>query len=244
MSSSPVQPQKAKPTAGPLVLLEHHQVNEAASLAAAAFISSPSYSYIYEGLTPAKKLEALTYLFEVNIRIRVETCGGAWCAFEEDQEASSSKPSQMLCFFMLQSPGTEDIGSWTMIKNGILLFPFRFGYRAFQRLLEVKDYHEKIEAQAVVTHGSGGATKGFAQLERMVVHPKAQGCGIGGRSLKAALNKASEAGDSVLLETQLEINVSFYEKLGFEVIGKDEQYFKIDGSKGVTNWTMVKRSDA
>jgi ribosomal protein S18 acetylase RimI-like enzyme len=215
---------------GPVVRLQLHMVDEAASLAAAAFVHAASYSYIYEGLTEDQRLEALTWLFRTNIRLRVvqKEKHGAWCAFD-------TTGKRMLCFFMLQPPGLGDIGTLTMVRNGILLFPFRFGFRAFRRLLEVKDFHENVEKKAQIDFQTE-----LGQLERMVVHPDAQCGGIGSRCLDEAL---AASGFSVLLETQSPLNVKFYTRLGFEVLGeRDESYFKTASSSGETSWTMVKRA--
>ena len=132
----------------------------------------------------------------------------------------------------MSSQGLE-ISTLTMIRNGILLFPYRYGWRAFARLLEVKDYHERVEG------GVGG--EGAHHLERMAVRPGAQGGGIGSRCLGAALAEAAEKGCAVILSTQEARNVKFYGRLGFEEVARDEGYFKTAGSTGETNWTMLKR---
>ena len=64
-------------------------------------------------------------------------------------------------------------------------------------------------------HLDGG---GCFTLERMVVLPEHQGRGLGSRCLGVALETASSAGLPTLLSTQLEVNVRFYGKLGFEVV--------------------------
>jgi hypothetical protein len=38
-----------------------------------------------------------------------------------------------------------EVSTLTMIRKGILLLLYRFGWRAFARLLEVKAYHERVQ---------------------------------------------------------------------------------------------------
>ena len=215
-------------TAGPLQRLAPGQAEAAAALAAAAFVDTPCYTYIYEGLDAPQRLAALTWLFGTNIRLRG---AGARCAFSEDDP-------EMLCFFMLQPPDSPEIGTLAMLRNGMLAFPCRFGWRPLLRLLRVKRYHELAERRARQQCGAGAR---FSSLERMVVAPSAQGSGIGSRCLGAALAEAAEAGHTVVLSTQSQRNVRFYTRLGFEELERDEDYFKTGESKGETNWVMVKR---
>jgi ribosomal protein S18 acetylase RimI-like enzyme len=50
------------------------------------------------------------------------------------------------------------------------------------------------------------------------VHPGAQGQGIGARLLQAFLSTVDEAGEPTFLETDVERNVIFYQRFGFEVV--------------------------
>jgi GNAT superfamily N-acetyltransferase len=212
--------------------LETHQTDRAAALAARAFLHTPCYTYIYEDLDEAQRLAALTWLFSVNIRLRIHQ-GGARCAFAANMDETEP---DMVCFFMLQPPDAPEIGTLTMIRNGMALFPWRFGWRAFVRLLEVKNYHERTERRLHQKH------KGvcFASLERMVVSPRVQGRGIGSGCLEAALAESAAAGHAVSLSTQSERNVKFYKRLGFEEYERDGDYFRTAASAGETNWTMVR----
>ncbi|KAJ1471693.1 hypothetical protein T484DRAFT_1977104 [Baffinella frigidus] len=131
----------------------------------------------------------------------------------------------------MSSQGLET-STLSMLRNGIL-FSYRFGLRSLARLLEVQEYHKRVE------RGMGG--DGAYHLERMAVRPGAQGGGIGSRCLGAALAEAAKKGCAVVLSTQEARNVRFYERLGFEEVARDERYFKTAGSSGETNWVMLKR---
>ena len=58
-----------------------------------------------------------------------------------------------------------------------------------------------------------------------------QGLGIGSRLLTAVCARADAAGAAAYLETDKPINVRFYERFGFQVVGEQEIL-------GVPNWFM------
>ena len=190
--------------------LAEENVEEAAALMVLAFLQSPVYCYIFEGLDEKARLNALAWLFFRNIRLRLSA---ARCAFDKTS-------GKMVCCFMLQSPDAGDIVFWTMLSNGILTLPFLYGWRAFTRLLEVKEFHEKLD------NGVRDELKGrrYAVLERMVVAPSYQGTGVGSRCLHAALSENAKQGYGVYLTTQEERNVTFYSRLGFKEVRRDANY--------------------
>lgn len=53
------------------------------------------------------------------------------------------------------------------------------------------------------------------------VHPDAQGQGVGASLLQAFLSTVDEAGQPAFLETDVERNVIFYQRFGFEVVAKE-----------------------
>jgi GNAT superfamily N-acetyltransferase len=53
------------------------------------------------------------------------------------------------------------------------------------------------------------------------VHPSAQGEGVGGLLLRVFLSTADETDTPVFLETDVDRNVVFYERFGFDVIGSE-----------------------
>ena len=190
--ASSVSPQPATVNVTPLQELPYEKIDEAAALAADAFIRSPGYCYIFEGLSVAQRRRALKWLFVKNFTVR-HGSGVARCAFAEGGE--------MACFFMIQTPESGEVGAWTMLRHGILDAVPRFGLRPFFRLLEVKGYHERLERAFVADQRkqqeaflkSLGNTElpGFfddehwCSVERMVVHPDWQGRGVGSQCLGA-----------------------------------------------------------
>lgn len=220
----------AELSVGGLETLQAGGVAEAASFAAAALVHSPSYSYIFEGLDVSARLEALTWLFEVNIRLRLDS-GAARCAYAQQAGCRA----EMVCFFMLLPPNSEEIGTWAMVESGILSFPLRFGFQALWRLLEVKARHDRLERAFLE---AGRSSRPVCRLERMVVHPSWQGKGVGRRILGAAIAEAAAQGHGVKLSTQEARNVIFYSRLGFTVVGEPEPYYTVFG-KAHTNYEMT-----
>jgi len=206
-------------------------IEEAASLAAAALVNSPPYEYVFEALDESARLKALTWLFEVNIRLRLDS-GAARCAYA--QQAGGR--AEMVCFFMMLPPNSGEIDTWAMVANGILSFPFRFGFQAFWRLLEVKARHDHLDRNFLEARSSNCP---FCRLERMVVHPSWQGKGTGSRLLGNAIAEAASQGYGVKLSTQEARNVTFYSRLGFTVVGEPEPYYTAFG-KANTNYEMAK----
>jgi GNAT superfamily N-acetyltransferase len=185
---------------GSLEVLQEKDIDEAAALIANAFLHSPGYCYVYQGLDEDGRRGALTWLFAKNLRIRLGN-GAARCAFLREP----GKPLKMACFFMLERPGVVDISAWTMLINGILLLPIRYGLATFQRLFEIKSYAEAAHKEFLASPKAGPASS-YCRLERMVVHPSCQGLGVGSRCLRFALDEAASDGLGCMLGTWEERN--------------------------------------
>jgi ribosomal protein S18 acetylase RimI-like enzyme len=72
-------------------------------------------------------------------------------------------------------------------------------------------------------------------LGPVAVDAHLQGRGIGSMLMRAYCESMNEVGEDSYLETDKEINVRFYERFGFEVIGEEEVL-------GVRNWYMYRRA--
>jgi ribosomal protein S18 acetylase RimI-like enzyme len=191
----------------PLVI---EKVEEAATLAAHAFLENPSYGYLFEDVGSSRDLlSALTWLFTRNIRLRLSA---GRCAFASDS-------GKMVCFFMLQYPNSGEISTFSMIMSGLLTMPFVHGWTCFFRLLEIKKYHENLDSSIREKVGEK-----YVMLERMVVSPEYQGQGIGRQCLSAGLQEAADAGLGMILSTLSVRNVAFYSRLGFKEIHRDSDY--------------------
>ena len=73
-------------------------------------------------------------------------------------------------------------------------------------------------------------------LGPVAVDAHLQGKGIGSKLMQAFCAMMDAAGEVAYLETDKEINVRFYERFGFEVVGEEEVL-------GVSNWFMIRRAE-
>lgn len=199
-------------------ILPPNRIEEAAALAAAAFDDSPIYNVICDpSCEPEFRQSFLQWLFEHNFRQRIGTDVNR-CVLDSNGE--------LVAFFMFVSPDTPDISLWDMICAGMLTGIFKFGLGVVKRLVTIKNEYELTEDMVMKNNGH----KPIYRLERMVVHPDHQGKGIGSIALKHALK---DADDKVMLSTQEERNVRFYERLGFKVVQQTIL-------AGHTNWIMIR----
>jgi ribosomal protein S18 acetylase RimI-like enzyme len=73
-------------------------------------------------------------------------------------------------------------------------------------------------------------------LGPLAVDAHLQGRGVGGRLMQVFCAQVDAARDDAYLETDKPINVRFYERYGFEVVGEEEVL-------GVTNWFMQRTGE-
>ena len=76
------------------------EITEAAELAAAAFMTSPGYAYIFEGLDEKQRRAGLTWLFGRNIALQLPS---ARCAFTSKGETEKEE----ICL-LYTSPSPRD----------------------------------------------------------------------------------------------------------------------------------------
>lgn len=72
-------------------------------------------------------------------------------------------------------------------------------------------------------------------LGPLAVDAHLQGEGVGSRMMRVFCARMDAAGEDAYLETDKPINVRFYERFGFEVVGEGEVL-------GVPNWFMLRRA--
>ncbi len=73
-------------------------------------------------------------------------------------------------------------------------------------------------------------------LGPLAVDAHLQGEGVGSRMMRVFCARMDAAGEDAYLETDKPINVHFYERFGFEVVGEEDVL-------GVPNWFMLRRAD-
>ncbi len=73
-------------------------------------------------------------------------------------------------------------------------------------------------------------------LGPLAVDAHLQGEGVGSRMMQVFCARMDAAGEDAYLETDKPINVRFYERFGFEVVGEEDVL-------GIPNWFMLRRAD-
>jgi ribosomal protein S18 acetylase RimI-like enzyme len=113
------------------------------------------------------------------------------------------------------------------LRAGLLLMPFRFGWRSFRRSTSLGSYLERLRQQSAPTQ--------HWYLMALGVAPSRQGAGLGRALVQSVLTRVDAEQVPCYLETFTERNVQFYEKLGFIGVVHDH----IPGG-GPPFWTMVR----
>jgi GNAT superfamily N-acetyltransferase len=218
----------------PIVLhsLPYSRRRDAAILAARAFCDSPAYVYILRG-DRGFRLEALVWLFERNISLVQDISKTS-----DPTRCLLSTSGRVLSFFWLM-PIASSVSLWSKVQAGLLWFPFLFGWKPFMRLLNLGYNFDKATcslAQKFIT--SDIDRQSALVLERMVVEPSLHGRGLGSACLNSALAQSAAA---VILSTQLQRNVEFYTRLGFEVI-HEKRFGAAADPFGFRSWWMLRLS--
>jgi len=109
------------------------------------------------------------------------------------------------------SPG-RDIGPWAMVKSG-------FASARWVITPPVQDFRRLM---AVFRQFNGRRKKLMPEphwyLMAIGVDPLHQGRGFGSALMRSGIRRADHDNRSIYLETESELNVGFYERLGFDVI--------------------------
>lgn len=114
------------------------------------------------------------------------------------------------------------------IRAGMLRLPFRFGLRAFRRLLPYDAITQKLHHEhAPMPHW---------YLSAIGVEPEHQGQGIGSALMQPMIARADHERLACYLETHREENVRLYERHGFEVVERAD----VPGHS-VPVWAMLRK---
>lgn len=191
--------------------LGHAYVKSAANIMAQAFLRSESFVEIFRG-TESKRLSALQWVFERNIRIAVHKNPHALRGIII--QSASKDDEELVATFMLND-SIQKLSILDYIKAGILWMPFYVGVTSFYRLLQVVITLDPVKQYFSDMNYEAG--KSVLLLERMAVKPEFQRKGIGSMCVKAIVEEAEQLKKPLILLTQSVSNVQFYQSLGFEV---------------------------
>ncbi len=167
-----------------------------------------------ETLTQAFRNDPLFLHIDPDETKRVATTRGLWDAIIRltliyGEVWTTAAVNGVACWL---SPGHTTIGLWQMLRTRLALprAMLRFGGNARRRTMRVFSYTERLHQRAMPGP--------HWYLMALGVAPASQGQGIGGSLIRPVLARADADGLPCYLETEIEGNVAFYQKHGFEVV--------------------------
>lgn len=223
--------------------LTSQDFNLAADLLATAFFDNPSHIYIFPDRN--NRLKAIQWTLKCNLNLNYQQyidkslhsqnlteaniLHHSFALVEENQPPGTRQIKAMAFW----NPPESDSVSWlSMIKEGLLTMPFRFGWGSFQRMFTVLEDIATTKKQVL-----NGTPAWY--LNNMVVAPELRGKGIGTQILKEQLQTVvAPSGYPAILMTQKETNVRFYERLGFKV---ESKLVLGKGKNAFTNWCLLRQ---
>ncbi|MEO1791008.1 MAG: GNAT family N-acetyltransferase [Cyanobacteria bacterium J06629_19] len=168
----------------------------AAEALGAAFVQDPFMSHVFPNNETRER--QLTRLFATVLQCS-DRNGGT--------EVASTKEGALAWISGKNFP----LSTVSQIQSGLIWTPFTMGLSAFGRLISHESYCEHQVALR--------ASKGFAYLWVLGIHPCARGKGLAKDLVFSALARMKKEGHSACwVRTDSEKNLSFYQHLGFEKI--------------------------
>ncbi|KAL9653115.1 hypothetical protein ABK040_006333 [Willaertia magna] len=198
-----------------IVQFEEKHITEGAKLACRAFIDDPGFNYIFQAYENDKtgKEEIFTWFWERYLWLSVAFNEHTFIAIDKDKE---DKIVGMICPLYPTDPKPT---LWTNLRAGIALFPFKAGYQAFTRSQHSIKVIGELQNKFIWNEWKENET---AKIEHVAVDPDYQGKGIGSKIVNYTIDKIKEkkCNWNIFLGTQKDRNVTFYRKLGFEVVAQ------------------------
>ncbi|MDR2125894.1 MAG: GNAT family N-acetyltransferase [Prevotellaceae bacterium] len=197
------------------------EVKEVANLLTDAFETNPAYSLIFH---KNDLREGLLWLFRTNLvllnrRQRLT------------RVVKEKKSGDIVGTFTLLPPEGVKRTLGDYLRVNLFEFIYRFGFYALYRMVGLDGCNKTI------LHEAMKSTK-YYYLSMVVVNAAYRGKGLGSFAVGSCLDelRTTENQCHLLgLTTQLQENVSFYSRLGFEVINEGKVVF---GKNRYYNWNM------
>ena len=121
-------------------------------------------------------------------------------------------------------PGREWLTWFGLIRSGSLALDWRLGWRGTLRLERLEQVFDRLRA--------ADSTGPHWYVYLLGVRPARKGQGLARALLRPGFDAADRDRVRCYLETQNEVNVGIYRRLGFEVAGEAEP------TPGLRSWTM------
>ncbi|MGK7948165.1 MAG: GNAT family N-acetyltransferase [Xenococcaceae cyanobacterium] len=202
--------------------------DRAAALLAEAFYDNPLHVYIFPN--PNNRLKAIRWMLRGNLNKNLNSRKNIGQSFALVEPKRYHRVRKIKAMAFWNPPHGDAVSFFSLVQEGLLTMPLRFGWDSFSHLFEVIEEIEIVKKQTL------NDTPAW-YLNNMVVAPDLRSKGIGTKILSQQLHQVVEpSGFPAVLVTQREANVRFYQRLGFEVateslVGSGEYAF--------TNWCMI-----
>jgi len=192
--------------------IQAREIEEVAVLLADAFETNPAYSLVFH---KNDLREGLIWLFRANLfllnRRQVLT-----------RIIKERRSGKIVGTYTLLPPGGVKRTFGDYLQIGLLAFIRRFGLSTLFRMTGMDSHNKRILTDAL-------QSKEYYYLSMVVVKEEFRGTGIGSYAINGCLNELHQLKrDCHLLglTTQLPENVSFYSRLGFELIDEGNVHFR------------------
>jgi ribosomal protein S18 acetylase RimI-like enzyme len=197
------------------VLLSASQIEQAAAVLARAFQHDPLMAFLYPEI--ARLPHSPARFYQATIRM-------GWLYGE-----AHTNPA-MAGVAVWVRPGNTDFSFGQMLRCGLLTAVLLTGPRTWVRFIKMANYVEKKNKPILA--------RPHWHLMMLGVEPSQQGKGLGGTLLQPMLARADAEGMPCMLESGNGRNLSFYERIGFEVAAHDQV-----PNGGPQFWVMVREPD-
>jgi len=112
-------------------------------------------------------------------------------------------------------PPSKKVSFFVLIKSGLLMLPFKFGFKVFKKVvssfsISESNIHKFVKAD------------NYWQLFYLGIARGHQGRGLGTALMKPIITKAKEDNHTIILENFTVENTKFYESNGFSVVTQTE----------------------
>mgnify|MGYP001586908152 CR=1 FL=1 len=195
------------------VRLERHQLAEAGDVLARAFHADPIWTWVFPD--SAERARTLPWFMEVGTR---------YCFLFGETYTTSGRVAGAADWL---TPGNTNFPPKRLIEAGYAPMKEKFGPESYGRFMGMLAMEQPLHDEAVPGP--------HYYLMTLGVDPPCQGQGVGGALIQPVLARADGEGLPCYLETEREINVTFYRRHGFEVVTE----FDAPGG-GPHIWTMMR----
>jgi ribosomal protein S18 acetylase RimI-like enzyme len=183
-------------TASGVVQLARTQVKDAGEVLARAFQDDPIWLWVQPD--ESRRARLLSWFMDAWVR---------YCHKRGEVQTTAGKVEGAAVWI---PPGKFPLSVVAMLLAGWILAPLKFGPAAYGRFSICVNEMERLHKRDVPARHWYLATLG--------VDPPRQGQGVGGALLQPVMARADADGLPCYLETEKEINVTFYKRHGFDVV--------------------------